>query len=129
MPAEPETFFRLLASVVVRIPFFTRSSTRVGLTAPPTLAPLVLGADAAAALVGAAAAALESAAVRIAGIKRHATAIRVIADDRKYSRIFASKVGTFLCSGGKALVSPGFLTHKSHLVNGLQATLMESWRS
>jgi hypothetical protein len=59
-------------------------------------------AAAAAALFGSAAAALESAADKIAGIKRHATAIKVIADDRKYSRIFASKVGTFLFSGGKA---------------------------
>jgi hypothetical protein len=76
---------------VVRTPFFTSRSTRVGLITVPTLAPLVLGAAAAAALVGSAAGALESAADRIAGIKRHAIVIRVIAGDRKYSRIFASR--------------------------------------
>ena len=57
IPAAPETLLRLLASDVVRIPFLTRRSTRVGLSAAPapTLAPLFVGAALAAALVGSAA--------------------------------------------------------------------------
>jgi streptogramin lyase len=96
---------RLLASAVVRIPFFTRRSTKVGLitAAVPTLAPLFVAAALVAALVGSAAVvALESAAISATGTKRHATASRHTIDDRKQSRIFASKqVGAIQYQPGK----------------------------
>jgi hypothetical protein len=96
---------RLLASAVVRIPFFTRRSTKVGLirAAAPTLAPLFVVAALVAALVGSAVVvALESAATNATGIKRHAIASRHTTDDRKQSRIFASKqVGAIQYQTGK----------------------------
>jgi hypothetical protein len=94
-----------LASDVVRIPFFTRRSTKVGLMAAPapTLAPLFVGAALVAALVGSAVvAALESAAYTATGIKRQAIASRDSTDDRKESRIFASmQVGAIQCQTAK----------------------------
>src|ERR1017187_7478986 len=105
MPAEPDMLRRLLASAVVRIPFFTRRSTKVGLitAAAPTLAPLFVVAALVAALVGSAVVvALESAAPNATWNKRHAIASRHTTDDRKQSRIFASKqVGEIQYQPGK----------------------------
>src|ERR1017187_7524849 len=117
IPAEPDIFRRLLASAVVRIPFFTRRSTKVGLitAAAPALAPLFVVAALVAALVGSAVVvALESAAQTATGNKRHAIASRHTTDDRKQSRIFASKQVGEIQYQTESLASSGFLIAKSH---------------
>jgi hypothetical protein len=92
MAAEPDALRRLLASALVRIPFFTSRSTREGLIAEP--GPAVVGAAAVAAVAvavvaGAAVGFVESAANAVAAITRHAVATQNPAFDRKEFRFIS----------------------------------------
>jgi hypothetical protein len=110
MAAEPDALRRLLASALVRIPFFTSRSTREGLIAEP--GPAAVGAAAVAAAVaavavavvaGAAVGLVESAANAVAAITRHAVATQNPAFDRKEFRIISPpKSWHISLSGGKA---------------------------
>src|SRR5579871_3379135 len=92
MPAEPETFRRLLASEVVRIPFFTSRSSKVMFAALPTpgLAPLAGTAVAVAPVGPGVVAEFVSAAHSAAGANRHPTTARIAITNRKEFRILAS---------------------------------------
>ncbi|HTV64977.1 MAG TPA: hypothetical protein VMD98_05195 [Bryocella sp.] len=94
MPAEPETFRKLLASEADKMPFFTSKSSRVVFVAPatPGLAPLADAAEASAPVVPDVVVELLllSAAHKAAGNNKHPTTARSTITDRKESRILAS---------------------------------------